>query len=154
MVRRVLSETGLPAHLLEIEVTECVLISDKAKIATALSELSGLGVSIALDDYGTGYSSLSYLKALPLNRLKVDRSFVCDLTAADIHPIVETLIQLGKSLGLSVIAEGIEDDAQSRILADLGCDDGQGFHYGRPVPAETAIDLVRTQSPIHFASAG
>lgn len=134
MVTRVLAETGLPAHLLEIEVTEGVLISNKARIAAALRELSEQGVSIALDDFGTGYSSLSYLRELPLDRLKIDRSFVMDLDPIKPNPIVSTVIQLGHNLGLSVIAEGIEDQSHIETLRSLGCDDGQGYFYNRPAP--------------------
>lgn len=142
VVAGILRESGLRPELLEIEVTEGVLISDKEKVASALRELSALGVSIALDDFGTGYSSLSYLKALPLNRLKIDQSFVCDLQLSSANPIVETVIQLGKNMGLSVIAEGIETAQQADTLAKLHCTDGQGYFYGRPAPFATACETV------------
>ncbi len=154
MVRTVLADTGLPPERLEVEVTEGVMILDKEKIANSLSELSELGISIALDDFGTGYSSLSYLKALPLNRLKVDRSFVTDLGESTVNPIVHTVIQLGKSLGLNVIAEGVENAEQERTLSALGCHDGQGFYYGRPMPFDSAHAMVTAQSATKRASTG
>ncbi|MEP2718858.1 EAL domain-containing protein [Pseudophaeobacter sp.] len=133
LVSRVLHETGLAPELLEVEVTEGVLITSKEKIAATLRELSELGVSIALDDFGTGYSSLSYLKELPLNRLKIDQSFVRDLSEVAASPIVSTITQLGHNLGLSVIAEGVEGQSQVQILSQLGCDDAQGYLYSRPM---------------------
>lgn len=134
LVADVLADTDLPPDLLEIEVTESVLISDKTRVANTLEELSTMGVSIALDDFGTGYSSLSYLKALPLNRLKIDRSFVNDLAEDTESPIVSTVIQLGQNLNLKVIAEGVESETQVEQLLALGCEDGQGYYYGRPMP--------------------
>lgn len=142
LVARTLKDTGLPARLLEVEITEGVLISNKEKIASTLRELSDMGVSIALDDFGTGYSSLSYLKELPLDRLKIDRSFVCDLREETANSIVETVIQLGHSLGLEVIAEGVEEQSQADVLHLLGCDDGQGYLFGKPMPYEQANAYV------------
>ena len=142
LVAATLHDTGLPAHLLEIEITEGVLISDKARVAGTLHELSEMGVTIALDDFGTGYSSLSYLRDLPLNRLKIDRSFVTDLGNTEDCTIVSTIIQLGHNLGLSVIAEGVETETLAARLASLGCDDGQGFHFSRPMAVTNASDLA------------
>lgn len=146
MVASVLADTGLPPNLIEVEVTEGVLISDKARVANTLNELSGMGVSIALDDFGTGYSSLSYLQALPLNRLKIDRSFVNDLAGGADSSIVRTVIQLGQSLDLRVIAEGVETESQVEDLQSLGCDEGQGYFYNRPMPlveANAYVDRVQ-----------
>ena len=142
LVSRVLHETGLPPELLEVEVTEGVLIASKEKIAATLRELSEIGVSIALDDFGTGYSSLSYLKELPLNRLKIDQSFVRDLSETASSPIVSTIIQLGHNLDLSVIAEGVENEADVGRLTELGCDDGQGYLYSRPMTREATDSYV------------
>ena len=142
LVSRVLHETGLPPELLEVEVTEGVLIASKEKIAATLRELSEIGVSIALDDFGTGYSSLSYLKELPLNRLKIDQSFVRDLSETASSPIVSTIIQLGHNLDLSVIAEGVENEADVGRLSELGCDDGQGYLYSRPMTREATDSYV------------
>ncbi len=142
LMANLLEETGLPPCLIEIEVTEGVLISDKSRVAKTLERLSAMGISIALDDFGTGYSSLSYLKALPLNRLKIDRSFVNDLVDDPDNPIVSTVVQLGHNLDLNVIAEGVETADQVEKLVALGCDDGQGYHYSRPVPVEEADAYV------------
>ncbi|OIQ45624.1 MAG: hypothetical protein BM558_02890 [Roseobacter sp. MedPE-SW] len=142
LVSRVLHETGLSPEQLEVEVTEGVLIASKEKIAATLQELSEIGISIALDDFGTGYSSLSYLKDLPLNRLKIDQSFVRDLSQAATSPIVSTIIQLGHNLDLSVIAEGVENEADVERLSELGCDDGQGYLYSRPMTREAADSYV------------
>lgn len=142
LVARVLTETGLPARLLEIEVTEGVLIASKEKTAETLREISAQGVSIALDDFGTGYSSLSYLKDLPLDRLKIDRSFVSELQRTGASPIVSAVIQLGHNLGLSVIAEGVETEAQIEFLRHLGCDDGQGYLFSRAMKGDAADALV------------
>lgn len=142
LVSRVLHETGLPPELLEVEVTEGVLIASREKIAATLQELSELGVSIALDDFGTGYSSLSYLKDLPLNRLKIDQSFVKDLSRTASNPIVSTIVQLGHNLGLNVIAEGVEDQTDVDLLAELECDDGQGYLYSRAMTKEATSRYI------------
>ncbi|MEQ3671017.1 EAL domain-containing protein, partial [Pseudophaeobacter sp.] len=142
LVSRVLHETGLPPELLEVEVTEGVLIASREKIAATLQELSELGVSIALDDFGTGYSSLSYLKDLPLNRLKIDQSFVKDLSRTASNPIVSTIVQLGHNLGLNVIAEGVEDQTDVDLLAALECDDGQGYLYSRAMTKEATSRYI------------
>lgn len=138
LVARTLSETGLAPNLLEIEVTEGVLIDCKEKVSRMLEDIANLGVSIALDDFGTGYSSLSYLKELRLHRLKIDRSFVKDMHGAAGSPIVSTIIQLGHELGLTVFAEGVETEAQLQGLMQLGCEDGQGYLYSRAMPIEEA----------------
>ncbi|MEP3440055.1 MAG: EAL domain-containing protein [Sulfitobacter sp.] len=142
LLEKVLAETGLPPRLLEVEVTEGVFISSQEKVADSLNAISALGVSIALDDFGTGYSSLSYLKGLPLNRLKIDRSFVTDLQRRTDSPIVRAIIQLGHSLGLSVIAEGIENERQIQALRVLGCDDGQGYFFSRPMSVDAIDELM------------
>ncbi|MBU2993677.1 EAL domain-containing protein [Octadecabacter sp. 1_MG-2023] len=150
LIKKVLAETGLPARLLEVEVTEGVFITSQEKVAVTLNEISALGVSIALDDFGTGYSSLSYLKRLPLNRLKVDRSFVTDLQHNSKSPIVSAIVQLGHNLNLSVIAEGIESQIEVQALAAMGCDDGQGFLFGRPMSVEATDQFVSQMSVINL----
>lgn len=145
LVRNAMEETGLTPDRLEIEVTEGVLIADKDVTAAKLREISELGVSIALDDFGTGYSSLSYLKDLPLNRLKIDRSFVFDLDTPSTRKIVEAVIHLGHNLGLSVIAEGIEAKQQVATLARLGCEDGQGYLFGRAMAFHQTLNHVAAQ---------
>ena len=135
-VNGILQAYGLPARLLEVELTESTLLDQSGSTLVNLLELRDLGVRVALDDFGTGYSSLSYLKRLPLNSLKIDRSFVRDLvTDPDDRKLVGTVIALGRHLDLEVIAEGVETDEQRQILLQEGCEVGQGYLFGRPQPA-------------------
>lgn len=136
-VAQVLRETGLEARYLEIELTESAVMHDAEEFVAMLNELNDLGVQIAIDDFGTGYSSLSYLKRFPVDRLKVDRSFVQDIASdADDATIVRTIIALGHNLGLKVVAEGVETDEQLEFLRENECDELQGYLYGRPLTAE------------------
>ena len=135
-VCEVLAATGLPPHRLELEITEGLLMRDQRAAMTVLKRLEALGVQLAVDDFGTGYSSLSYLKQFPVQKLKVDQSFVREIEAsASDKMIVRTIVTLASGLGLKTIAEGIETPAQSRILSDLGCEEGQGYLFARPMPA-------------------
>jgi diguanylate cyclase (GGDEF)-like protein/PAS domain S-box-containing protein len=134
-VARLLEATGLAASLLELEVTEDVLLQDEDEVLDTFRRIQRLGVRIVFDDFGTGYASLSYLKKFPLDGLKIDRSFVRDLlTDSDDAAIVGSTVGLSRQLGLSVIAEGIEDRATADFLLSLGCEDGQGYFFGRPMP--------------------
>jgi diguanylate cyclase (GGDEF)-like protein len=121
---------------LELEITENVLMDEPQVIIDALVRLKAQGISIALDDFGTGFSSLSYLQKLPLDRLKVDRSFVTDIAEPGGSIIADTIINLGKQMNLKVIAEGIENSEQEAQLRTLGCDEVQGFYYAKPMPAD------------------
>ncbi len=138
-VRQALLRGGLPAHRLELELTESVCLRQDGSLEQRLHSLRELGVSVALDDFGTGYSSLSYLQRLPLSTLKVDRAFVAGLDADDsaqaacAQAIVRTVLQLAKAIGASPVAEGIETPAQLALLRDMGCSVGQGFLLGRPL---------------------
>ncbi len=124
---------------LELEITETGLMEDIRAAARNLRGLRSMGVRIAIDDFGTGYSSLSYLKTLSLDKLKIDKSFVQDVfDSEDNATIVKTIIQLSKNLGMQVIAEGVETLEQERFLIELGCDEGQGYWYGKPVTAAQA----------------
>lgn len=135
-VAALLDETGLAPELLELEVTEDILIEDAEKAQKTFREIRARGVKIAFDDFGTGYGSLSYLKAFPLDTLKIDQTFVRQLlNDSGDAAIVRATIDLGRSLGLSIIAEGIEDLETANRLKGMGCDEGQGYHYGRPLPA-------------------
>ena len=130
---RILTECGFPPQRLEVEITEDALVADIEAARALLQSLRNLGVRIALDDFGTGYSSLRHLRELPFDTLKIDRSFVEAMTESDeALTIVKAIIQLAKSLGLSVTAEGIETEAQAVTLRALGCQRGQGFLFGRP----------------------
>lgn len=138
-VQAIISEVGLPTDWLDIELTESAVMSDVDRTAHVLRELKGSGISISIDDFGTGYSSLSHLKRFPLDRLKIDRSFV-----AKVHEdpndaaIVEAIIHMSHSLGLTVIAEGVELNEQFTFLAERGCDEIQGYVLSVPLSAEEA----------------
>ena len=126
----------VPASHLMCEITESVAMEDIAATQRTFQGLEGIGVFLAIDDFGTGYSSLSYLRRLPARQLKIDRSFVADLdTREDSRPVVEAVIRLAHALGLRVVAEGVERQAQHDILAAMGCDEFQGFLYARPMTA-------------------
>jgi EAL domain-containing protein (putative c-di-GMP-specific phosphodiesterase class I) len=136
-VGSVLSDTGFSSSLLELEVTEGILLEDDERALEIFRLIRNLGVRIAFDDFGTGYASLTYLKKFPLDRLKIDKSFVSKLRAnSDDMAIVGATISLGKLLGLSVIAEGVEDRDTADLLQGKGCDEGQGYYFGRPMPAQ------------------
>jgi diguanylate cyclase (GGDEF)-like protein/PAS domain S-box-containing protein len=134
-IQSALSTTGAPAHRLELELTESLLVEDVASVVAKMNALKALGVRLSLDDFGTGYSSLSILKRLPLDQLKIDQSFVRDLlTDAQDASIVQAIVSLGQSLHLQVIAEGVETEAQRDALLALGCTNFQGYLFGRPAP--------------------
>lgn len=136
-IDEILQKTGWPAHKLELEVTESFFINDTKNSLGVLNQLRDMGIKLAIDDFGTGYSSLAYLKQLPISKLKIDRSFTQDLIEdAEDRAISEAIIALGKTLGLQVIAEGVEQEGQAEILISEGCDQAQGFLYGRPMSAE------------------
>jgi EAL domain-containing protein (putative c-di-GMP-specific phosphodiesterase class I) len=143
LVRKALASTGLAPELLCIEITETVIVSVRERAIELLAQLRDLGVSLALDDFGTGYSSLSYLKSFPINTLKIDRSFVAEmLTDHTTASIVEAIISMTRILGLKVLAEGVEDQAQYAFLKQLGCDAVQGFYVSTPVPAAAFAKLL------------
>jgi len=132
----VLGITGLTPCLLELEVTEDILLVDEDSVLDTFRRIQQLGARIVFDDFGTGYGSLSHLKKFPLDGLKIDRSFVFELLAeAGDAAIVGSTIGLSKQLGLSVIAEGIENSATAELLMRMGCEQGQGYFFGRPMRA-------------------
>lgn len=144
-VKDVLSRTGARPELLRLELTESLLLDDVEVVIARMQDLRSLGVSFSLDDFGTGYSSLSYLKRLPLTELKIDKSFVRDvLIDPNDAAIAETIVALGHTMGLSVIAEGVETEAQRSFLAHAGCDAYQGYLFGRPMPHEQLQLLLRS----------
>jgi len=139
--RSALAETGIAASRIELEITESVAMLDEETVVRTLEELKLLGFQIAIDDFGTGFSSLSYLHRLPIDRLKIDRSFVREVDSRTKHgaSIAQTVIRLGQSLGLSVLAEGIETEAQAQLLMDLGCPQAQGFLYSPPIDSAAFV---------------
>jgi diguanylate cyclase (GGDEF)-like protein/PAS domain S-box-containing protein len=142
-VASALKLSGLPAQYLELELTESILLQDVEVAISTLHSLKEMGVKLSIDDFGTGYSSLSYLKRLAVDKLKIDQSFVRDLgEGMDSAAIVKAIIQLGHTLQLTVIAEGVETDAQLAFLRDNGCDEAQGYLYSRPVPEGEFVKLL------------
>lgn len=142
-VYELLQRTGVMPHLLELELTESAVMDEPRATAQVLGELEKMGVQIAIDDFGTGYSSLAYLKTFPLHRLKIDRAFVKDLaTDPDDAAIVRGLIGLAHSLGMQVIAEGVEEEDQRAMLARLSCDEYQGWLFSKALPVEACSAVL------------
>ena len=146
-VADMLDATGLSPGLLEMEVTEDILLQDEARVLDTFQRIQQLGVRVVFDDFGTGYASLSYLKKFPLDGLKIDKSFVFELlTDSDDAAIVNSTVGLSKQLGLSVIAEGIENRASADLLLTMGCEEGQGYFFGKPMPVRRVrSQMVRTR---------
>jgi len=142
-VREALEASALDPRYLTVEVTESMLMIDPKVTAHCLAALSNIGVRIAVDDFGTGYASLSYLREFPVDILKIDRSFVAQVVSSTGTNFLDALIQLGKSLGLVTIAEGIEQMLQLNHVKHLGCDWGQGFLFSKPLPAQEVEEIVR-----------
>ncbi|MFZ5601753.1 MAG: putative bifunctional diguanylate cyclase/phosphodiesterase, partial [Pseudomonadota bacterium] len=142
-MQTILTETGANPARLELEITESLLLEGIDEFIVKMREMKAMGISFALDDFGTGYSSLAYLKKLPLNQLKIDRSFVQDLgrDRSD-EAIVQTIIRMSETMGLAVIAEGVESELQRRMLQQYGCRRFQGYLFGRPQPIEHFADTL------------
>jgi EAL domain-containing protein (putative c-di-GMP-specific phosphodiesterase class I) len=136
-VEQMLIDRGLDSSLLMLEITEDVIMSDRDRARHILDELRRIGIKVAVDDFGTGYSSLAYLRELPIDELKLDRSFIATMSADDRSlAIVQSAIDLAHSLGLRMVAEGVEDAVTARQLCDAGCDEAQGFYFSRALPVE------------------
>lgn len=148
LVRAILERHGLPANMLRLEVTENTIMSDPLRALGILSELQESGISLSIDDFGTGYSSMTYLKQLPVDELKIDRSFITDmlLNSSD-GVLVRSSIDLGHNLGMSVVAEGVEDQATLAALDRLGCDVVQGYHLGRPMSVAAVGEWLNQRVP-------
>jgi diguanylate cyclase (GGDEF)-like protein len=144
-ILRVLTETGVPAGRLEIELTESALVSDLAAAKRVITSLKNVGISVSLDDFGTGYSSLCYLSELPFDKIKIDRSFVLTLQERDQSAkIVNAIVSLGRSLGLPVVAEGVETQADAEFLKDIGCAAAQGYYYAKAMAADELAAFLKT----------
>jgi EAL domain-containing protein (putative c-di-GMP-specific phosphodiesterase class I) len=142
-VRRILEETGLDPRLLEMELTESALMESLASTSQTLKELKAMGLRLAVDDFGTGYSSLSYLMHFPIDALKMDQSFLREISGdADDSPIITAVIAMARSLKHRVIAEGVETEKQVAFLRARHCQEGQGFHFSRPLPADQFAALL------------
>ena len=136
-VQAALTKWNLPPGLLVLEITETMIMTDPIRARLVLNELAGMGVILSIDDFGTGYSSLAYLRDLPVHELKIDRSFVQDMVHNTHNAaIVQLVIDLAHNLGLQTIAEGVEDESTWEALDALGCDNAQGYHLARPMPAD------------------
>jgi diguanylate cyclase (GGDEF)-like protein len=156
-VRDALQRHGVAPERLELELTESVVMEGDGAHHGRIQALRALGVAIAIDDFGTGYSSLAYLSRLPCDRLKIDRSFVHDLLGdTNARAIVRAIIGLGHTLGLTVVAEGVEREAEAALLREAGCDELQGFLYARPMPAEALAAWLQAwpAAPVAQAPAG
>jgi EAL domain-containing protein (putative c-di-GMP-specific phosphodiesterase class I) len=153
-VARTLQESGFPATLLELELTEGVTIFESAKAREALQNLKGLGVRLSIDDFVIGYSALGRLRSLPFDRLKVDKVFVDELSGDhDGTTLVETILEMARVLGLEVVAEGVETAEQADFLREQGCGFAQGYLFSRPVDASQVEDLLRVQRQPQIAAA-
>ena len=147
-VGEILDATGLEPRYLEVEITESCIMSQAATTIGNLRALRKLGVQLAIDDFGTGYSSMSYLKRLPINTLKIDRSFVRDIPDDNNDAaIVEAILALGHTLNLTIVAEGVETDEQRSFLAEHGCDVMQGYLFSRPLPVNEIDALLSAWKP-------
>ena len=141
-----LASTRMDPSMLELELTEAVVVRDTQRAARVLSEIKKLGVHLAIDDFGTGYSSFAQLKRFPIDILKVDRSFISDIPgSAEDRDITGAIIAMGKAMHLTVVAEGVETDAQKAFLRAHDCDQMQGFLFSAPVPADRFAELLAGQ---------
>jgi EAL domain-containing protein (putative c-di-GMP-specific phosphodiesterase class I) len=144
LVSKVLLETGLPVHCLELEITENMLMDDVEGAVGTLHKLKDLGINLAIDDFGTGYSSLSYLMRFPIDKLKIDRSFITYVTTEpDDAAVTQAIISMAHNLGLTVIAEGVEEASQLEFLRQHHCEEMQGYYFSRPLVASDMENLLR-----------
>jgi diguanylate cyclase len=146
-IAELLSEWGVRPEQLELEITESTILADPFRVRQVLNRLNELGVRLAIDDFGTGYSSLAYLKRLPVQRIKIDRSFVKDMCEdTSDATIVRSTIELGRNLGLEVVGEGVESKEAWDALRTLGCTLAQGYFIGKPMPADEFVLLLQQRA--------
>jgi EAL domain-containing protein (putative c-di-GMP-specific phosphodiesterase class I) len=142
-----LAASGMAPVLLQLEVTESMVMRNVSRAVKMLDAIRSRGIRLAIDDFGTGYSSMSLMKHFPIDTLKIDRSFIRDLSSdTDDQAITEAIINMGKALGMTVVAEGVETIEQETFLRDHACDETQGYLFSRPIPPEKFADLLRTSS--------
>jgi EAL domain-containing protein (putative c-di-GMP-specific phosphodiesterase class I) len=147
-IKSVLEETGMDPSLLELEVTESAIMHNATRAVEVLTAIKDLGVRLAIDDFGTGYSSLAHLKRFPIDTLKVDRSFIREVpNDAEDKAIAEAIIAMGKTLSLTVVAEGVETPQQQAFLSERLCDEMQGYYFSTPVAAQDFAELLRSHDP-------
>ena len=145
----ILRETGMAPQLLELEITEGMVVHNPERAIKLLTAIKAMGVRLAIDDFGTGYSSLGQLKNFPIDTLKVDRSFIRDLaTDSEDKAITKAIIAMGKTLSLTVVAEGVETIDQENFLREFSCDQMQGFYFSKPIAAEDFGALLRAHVPV------
>jgi len=145
-VAEILKLTRLEPCWLELELTECAIFQNREAAAVSMQRLAGMGVSLALDDFGSGYASISHFKYFPINRLKLDRTFLCDLPDARCmkgKKIVESILMFARHMGIEAVAEGVETELQRKLLADIGCPVGQGYLLGAPMPVNELASIYR-----------
>jgi EAL domain-containing protein (putative c-di-GMP-specific phosphodiesterase class I) len=144
----IIARHGVAADAFCLEITESTIMDDPVRSQQTLEALHSLGVDLSIDDFGTGYSSLAYLKRLPVDELKIDKSFVMNMEQdADDTKIVKSTIDLGHNMGLRVVAEGVENEATWNLLRKLGCDQAQGYFMSRPMPSEKLVEWISTWKP-------
>ena len=152
MVQAALARWQVPAHLLDLEITETIIMTDPTRARRVLTELADMGVTLSIDDFGTGYSSLAYLRDLPVHQLKIDRTFVQDMGGdSDDEVIVRAVVDLAGNLGLRTIAEGVEDLRTWEQLSRLGCDSAQGYFLARPMAPEDFWAWVQERGGVAVA---
>jgi EAL domain-containing protein (putative c-di-GMP-specific phosphodiesterase class I) len=152
-VQELLDKHGVDPAMLQLEITETIVAADPVRVIEIMNKLGELGISLSLDDFGTGSSSLAYLRELPVQELKIDKSFILGMDEdAEAATIVQTIVELAHNLGLKAVGEGIETDEAYRLLAQSGCDYGQGFLMSRPVPAADLTALVTEPREVRGAS--
>lgn len=149
MVREALSEANLEPSCLCLELTESTLLEDNANVLAIVKQLKSLGVSLSLDDFGTGYASFAYLRSFDLDELKIDQSFIREITRnAGDERIVNSIVELAKGFGLKTTAEGVEDSASLSIVRRAGCDSVQGFYFARPMPGQEFAAFLTADVPL------
>jgi EAL domain-containing protein (putative c-di-GMP-specific phosphodiesterase class I) len=150
-IRTALNDSGMAPNLLELEISESMIMHNPALIIPILAKIKSIGVRLAIDDFGTGYSSLTQIKHFPIDTLKIDRSFIRNISKdAEDRATTKAIIAMGKTIGLTVVAEGVETVEQMNFLKEHSCDEMQGFYFSKPVVSEQFADLLLKHVPLHL----